>query len=104
MKELFVGFKGRYNVSSHLVLSLSKNNYLLTNSFEGVKRDINLLEDSYDILYMFGIDKRLKDKVRIEKAAQRYEIIEFTNIDIVYLCHKLSTNGIDSYISDNPTH
>lgn len=38
--KLFLGFKGKNNASSILVKSISENSYFLTNSFEGLKRDI----------------------------------------------------------------
>lgn len=70
-KKLYVGFKGKNNASSVLVKSISRNSYLLTNSFEGLKKDIELLDESYDCIIFFGIDKQLKDTVRIEQVAKK---------------------------------
>lgn len=52
MKNLFVGFKGQYNDSSILVKALSENNYLLTNSFIGVKRNIEAIDAHFDMIYV----------------------------------------------------
>lgn len=104
MKNLFVGFKGQYNASSILVKALSENNYLLTNSFIGVKRNIEAIDAHFDMIYMFGIDKKLKVRVRIDQVAVRDGVRASTNIDIEYLNHRINSNGLESYISDNPTH
>ena len=71
-RKLYIGFKGKNNASCILVQSISKNHYLLTNSFGGLKKDIELLGDSYDCIIMFGIDKNLRNSVRIEKAAENF--------------------------------
>lgn len=55
--KLFVGFKGKNNASSILLKSISENSYFLTNSFEGLKRDIESLSHSFDCVILFGIDK-----------------------------------------------
>ena len=55
-RKLYIGFKGKNNASCILVQSISKNHYLLTNSFGGLKKDIELLGDSSDCIIMFGID------------------------------------------------
>ena len=39
-KKLFVGFKGKNNLSAILVSALSSQQYYLTNSFEGLRKDI----------------------------------------------------------------
>ena len=62
-RKLYIGFKGKNNTSCILVQSISKNHYLLTNSFGGLKKDIELLGDSYDCIIMFGIDKNLRNSV-----------------------------------------
>ena len=80
-RKLYIGFKGKNNASCILVQSISKNHYLLTNSFGGLKKDIELLGDSYDCIIMFGIDKNLRNSVRIEKAAEK-ESIKFSVLDL----------------------
>lgn len=44
---------------------------LLTNSFAGLKRDIESITAVYDAVFMFGLDKNLSDSVRIEKYAEK---------------------------------
>ena len=69
-KKIYIGFKGKTNTSCILASTISKDHYLLTNSFSGIKKDIELLDDSYDLVIMFGIDKNLKNIVRIEQVAK----------------------------------
>lgn len=71
LKTLYVGFKGIHNSSNKLVRNLQGEKYFLTNSFEGLKRDIENLVGEYEQVYMFGLDKALKDSVRIEKCAEK---------------------------------
>lgn len=70
-RNLYIGFKGKNNASCLLVQSISTNHCLLTNSFDGLKKDIEQLDDFYNCIIMFGIDKNLKDSVRIEKVAEK---------------------------------
>lgn len=70
-KKLFVGFKGKNNSSSMLVSSISSEHFLLTNSFEGVRKDIDELFEDYDEVYLFGADKNLSDSFRIERLAEK---------------------------------
>ena len=102
-RKLYIGFKGKNNTSCILVQSISKNHYLLTNSFGGLKKDIELLGDSYDCIIMFGIDKNLRNSVRIEKVAEK-ESIKFSVLDLEEIAGRLNANGITNYICDKPTH
>lgn len=101
--KLFVGFKGKNNASYILVKSISKNNYFLTNSFEGLKKDIEFLEHSYDSVFLFGIDKSLVDTVRIEKVAEK-ETKEYSSLDLEKISKQLDAVGISNFLSDKPTH
>ena len=101
--NLYIGFKGKNNSSCILVKSLSSNHYLLTNSFNGLKSDIESLCDTYDYIVLFGIDKELIDNVRIEKIALK-ETKEFSRLNLDNLSKKLNSAGISNYISDKPTH
>ena len=63
MKILFTAFKGTHNTSFQLVDQTGANYVLLTNSFQGLEKDIlNVNVDDYDAVYMFGVDKHLTDK------------------------------------------
>jgi len=100
---LYIGFKGKNNASCILVKSISADSYLLTNSFEGLKKDIDLLSRSYDYVILFGIDKNLIDTVRIEKVAEK-ETKEFSALNLDAISAQLDTVGISNYLSDKPTH
>ena len=96
------GFKGKNNASSILAKNISEDSYLLTNSFSGLQRDIEALNFNYDCVVLFGIDKSLKDTVRIEKAAEK-ETKEFSVLNLEKLSAQLAALGISNYLSENPT-
>ena len=102
-RKLFIGFKGKNNTSCILAQSISENHYLLTNSFSGLKKDIELLDDSYDYIIMFGIDKKLKNSVRIERVAEK-DTIEVFMLDLEEIAKCLDSNGVTNYICNEPTH
>ena len=77
---------------------------LLTNSFDGVRRDINSIEDRFDFVIMFGCDKSLKSCVRIERFAEKNGIKLETNLNLELLSKKLRNDGIENTISVIPTH
>lgn len=103
-KVLYIGFKGKNNSSSILVNSLSSQGCLLTNSFAGLKKDIDNLSADYDEVYLFGVDKTLTDSFRIEQCADRENIRLTTVLDLKVISERLSAAGIKSTLSDNPTH
>ena len=79
-KILLTGFKGINNSSRMLVEKLSSEIILLTNSFAGLKRDIDSISEDYDCVIMFGVDKSLTSTVRIEKCARKEgEVIDSIN-------------------------
>ncbi len=113
-KSLFVGFKGKKNSSYVLVSELLKesrlredgalkNFFLLTNSFEGVKRDIEAIENSYDFVIMFGCDKSLKDCARLERSAEKEGVKCETRLDVKLLSETLTRDGVENVISETPT-
>lgn len=101
--KLHIGFKGKNNASCILVKSISTDSYLLTNSFEGLKRDIEFLSHSYDFVILFGIDKNLVDTVRIEKVAEK-ETKEYSSLNLEKISKQLDAVGISNFLSDKPTH
>ena len=103
-REIYIGFKGRNNSSSVLVNALSQQHYLLTNSFVGLKKDIDKLPAEYDELWLFGVDKNLKDSFRIEYCAEKDGNRIFSNLDLKAISKRLSVVGIKSTISKTPTH
>ena len=73
MKVLLTAFYGKYNASNMLVDMIDDNvdKLILTNSFVKLEQELNnaLLEE-YELILMFGINKFLKDEIRLEKTAK----------------------------------
>lgn len=103
MKTLFTGFRGKHNTSAMLVHQLSKDPLLLTNSFAGLERDILSIAEDYDSVYMFGVDKSLKDAVRIEQCAMFRSAWTSSSYDIQALSQQMMQYKIDHSISNTPT-
>ena len=103
MNKMHIGFKGKNNASGIVAKSISPNSYLLTNSFEGLKKDIESLDHTYDCVILFGIDKNLVDTVRIEKVAEK-GTKEFSTINLESISAQLDSVGISNYLSDKPTY
>ena len=101
--KLYIGFKGKNNASRILAKSISADSYLLTNSFAGLKRDIEAISHSYDSVILFGIDKYLTDTVRIEKVAEK-DTAEFSILNLEEISAQLEAVGISNYLSDKPTN
>ena len=59
MKILYTGFKGKNNTSFKLVSAFEGEKVFLTNSFNGLKTDIDNINQKFDSVYMFGLDKIL---------------------------------------------
>ena len=100
---LYVGFRGKNNSSGILAESLSPECLLLTNSFEGLRRDVDSVSKEYDQVVMFGVDKTLTSAVRIEKAADKDCEKYDSNLDLDKLQKSLNMVGLRSVISENPT-
>lgn len=99
-KILLTGFKGKNNSSGNLVQTISQNYKLLTNSFDGVKKDIEEISDDFDFVIMFGCDKNLKDSVRIERFAQKNNEKITSALDLENISKRLGNVGIKNIISD----
>lgn len=104
MKILYVGFKGIHNISNKLVNCIQGDKYFLTNSFDGLKRDIDNLQDDYERVYMFGIDKTLKNSVRIEKCAEKNGQKIYTKMELSEMKHRLKGERIHYSVSERPTY
>lgn len=102
-KILLTGFKGVNNSSRMLVEGLSSEYILLTNSFAGIKRDIDSISEDYDCVIMFGVDKRLTSTVRIEKCARKNGKVIDSIIKPEGIVESLKNAGINSYVSEEPT-
>lgn len=104
MKTLFTAFKGVYNTSFQLVYQIDRNSLFLTNSFNGLEKDISFVADNYNAVYMFGVDKTLGEKIRIETCANFNNEIVNTNFDIQSLGINLRSKSIHYSVSNAPTH
>ena len=100
---LCIGFKGKNNSSSALVNALSGQHYLLTNSFSGLKKDIDQLPIECDAVYLFGADKNLIDSFRIERSAEKEGTRLATKLDSEAISRCFSEAGINNTISETPT-
>lgn len=104
MKVLITAFHGKYNASNMLVdmIDLEVDKLILTNSFVKLEQQLNsILLEEYDLILMFGINKFLKDEIRLEQTAKLDNIIN-TYLDINYIS-KLCNGFIKTYINNVPT-
>lgn len=101
---LYIGFKGKHNSSSILVQSIAQNYCLLTNSFNGLKKDIEHIEEDYDFIVMFGVDKKLETSLRIERVAEKNGVRYSSTLDIEDISERLDVVGVKNHISASPTH
>ncbi|MDE6260492.1 MAG: hypothetical protein K2M42_06480 [Oscillospiraceae bacterium] len=103
MSVLYVAFKGNGNSSNKIVKSLSGDKLFLTNSYDGLKKDIDNISGTYDLVYMFGLDKKLKGSIRIDCVAQRGEVCLYSTVDFDSIAIKLNQNGIITHAGNIPT-
>lgn len=103
MKTLYIGFRGKNNTSSQIVNQLGEDILLLTNSFSGLEKDILSITESYDSIYMFGVDSSLKGTLRIEKFAEFNGITVSSVYDVAQLSKIMDGYGIVNSISNVPT-
>ena len=100
---LLIGFKGKNNSSNILVSSLSSNHILLTNSFMGLKKDIEELSSDYDEVYLFGVNKNLCDSFSIESVAEKDEKRLESKLDLETLQERFASFMIKADISKVPS-
>ena len=104
MSILYVAFKGNGNSSNKIVRNLSGDKLFLTNSYNGLKKDIENINGIYDLVYMFGLDKSLKGNVRIDCVAQKDDVCLYSDIDINLIAMKWNQSGIITNIGNTSTH
>lgn len=102
MSVLYVAFKGNGNSGNKIVRNLNGDKLFLTNSYSGLKKDIDHINGTYDCIYMFGLDKTLKGNVRIESAAQREDVCFYSDLDFHLIAMKMNTSGIMTHIGNTP--
>lgn len=96
--RLYIAFKGKGNSSNKLVSNLDCDKLFLTNSLSGIKRDIDKIETSYSEIFMFGLDKKLKGTVRIEKCAEIDNILLTSLLDLEKYKENLCKAGLNAEI------
>lgn len=101
-KVLFIGFKGKNNTSGRMAESISPDHLLLTNSFTGLKKDIDSITEEYDLAVLFGVDKTLSSTVRLEKSAAMDGKKLYSKLELSKFAESLEIAGIDPVISDDP--
>ena len=102
MPVLYVAFKGNGNSSNKIVRKLNGDKLFLTNSYGGLKNDIDNINCAYDLVYMFGLDKNLKGNIRIDCVAQRDQVYLYSTVNVDSIAMKLNQNGIITNIGNTP--
>ena len=100
---LYTGFRGNRNASGLLAQQLAQDCCLLTNSFSGLKRDIDAISCDYDHVIMFGVDRELTNSVRIERIAEKDGVRYSSSLDLESLAASFRTAGLAVSVSDTPT-
>ena len=103
MSNLYTAFKGFHNTSFQLVDQINGDRLFLTNSFQGLEKEILSLGTDYDAIYMVGIDKNLRNGIRIETCANYNGELVNTSFDIVTLEKVIKDLDISYIISNKPT-
>lgn len=103
MRKLYTAFKGLHNTSFQLVSKINGDRLFLTNSFQGLEKEILSLSTGCDTIYMFGIDKNLKNSIRLETCANYNGEFINTFFDIPSLEKMIKDKGIAYTVSDKPT-
>ncbi len=104
MNVLYTAFKGKNNASYQLVNKISGEHLFLTNSFIGLEKDIVSINKDFDQIYMFGVDKTLKNTIRVERCARKETQLVYTDVKVEKIIDKIKEYHIDYTVSDEPTH
>ena len=100
---LYTGFKGIRNASGLLAQQMAQDCCLLTNSFSGLKRDIDAIDRAFDYAVMFGVDKELTDAIRIERSAEKDGVRYSSSLELEGFAESFRTAGLAAVVSDTPT-
>ncbi len=103
MRILYTGFKGESNSSYQLLSQISGEKLYLTNSFVGLKKDIDDNSGTYDLVVMFGLDKTLKNSVRIETVAEYNGLGKTTKVNVEKIIQCMDENELKCLVSCVPT-
>jgi len=104
VRILYTGFKGNGNSSCRLSDFFEGDKLLLTNSFGGLRRDIEGVAKEYGAAFMFGLDKHLKESVRIEVCAQKDGKRLQTALDFSSAAAAFKAEGLNCLVSASPTN
>ena len=102
MKILYTAFKGKNNTSYQVASRLNGTVLFLTNSFQGLEKDIATVVNDYDVVYMLGCNKSLNNRIKIETCAEYNGDRIFTEFDISELKKRID-NKLSYSISYSPT-
>lgn len=100
--NLLVAFKGSGNSSNRLVSALQGEKLFLTNSYAGLQEDTARIDGSFDVIYMFGLDKRLKGDIRLETCALLNGQIIFSQLDVSGLASAFRAQGLRVTLGKQP--
>ena len=103
MRTLYVAFKGKGNSSNKIASNFIGDKLVLTDSYMGLKRDIDSIHDTYDLVYMLGLDKKLRGDIRIDSVAAKDGVRLCSDIDLDAIKEKLNQHGIAANIGRSPT-
>lgn len=104
MSILLTAFKGVHNSSYRIVQKFEHDKLYLTNSYNGIDRDVSGFDFiGYNAVIMFGLDKNLKDSIRIEPQAVLDNTVQNTIYDVVRVKDILGSLGVDAVIAKRPT-
>ena len=104
MNILLTAFKGKNNSSYQLIKDIECDRLLLTNSFKGLEKDIKDSKcEQYSTVIMFGLDTKLKDRIRIDARAQTEFGIRNTVWDVSAMSKMFDMCGVPNYTSERPT-
>ena len=101
MKVLLTAFYGKYNSSNMLVnmIDTDVDKFILTNSFIKLEQELNNVAlEEYDLILMFGINKILKDEIKIKNTCRISLYLYNTKEEIDYLVKILSNPKIKEEI------
>ncbi len=104
MRILYTGFKGNANSSCRLLDFFEGDKLLLTNSFSGLRRDIEGVNGEYGAAFMFGLDKNIKKSVRVEVCAQKDGERLQTALDFSSAAAAFKAERLCCLVSADPTN
>lgn len=104
MSILLTAFKGIHNSSYQLIQNTENDKLFFANSYGGIDKDIDDFDfSSYSSVIMFGLDSRLKDKIRIESKAVFDGNEHKTVYDINNFVEVFESNGLQVTVAKRAT-